>query len=379
MRLRHLLAFLLAADAVASDAQPVRRAARAAVRAVRTRGSDTTAAAPADTAAAQPGGGYVIGRNRYTTLVNGDTREYLVHVPRQYTPSTAVPVVFMLHGTSGDGQRFYDISGWKEVGDANTVLTVYPSSWQHCIFENGQRKNTTKWHVYPANFDYCPGEVPKDDVRFLLQALDELAARFTVDPARIYFVGFSNGGQMSGRMGIDASHRIAAVVSASGFLPAQASFTPQRKLPNLLLLGNLDDRAFGAAAGPMDFDQLFAQNAFIRGMMLTYVNTYGLDTAYVTGGDPATMVTLDTRGLSGEPQNLLHFDLVKDLTHNYPNGRNHPMQGAKRHWEWLRRFTLPGGAAGAPRGNGAPGRGGRPRPLRRLRPDSGGAAGAFPG
>jgi hypothetical protein len=32
----------------------------------------------------------------------------------------ATPVVFMLHGTSGGGEKFYNISGWKEVGTKHT-------------------------------------------------------------------------------------------------------------------------------------------------------------------------------------------------------------------------------------------------------------------
>ena len=51
-------------------------------------------------------GSFVVGKNRFTTVVNGDTREYYVHVPKSYNKSTATPVVFMLHGTSGDGNKF---------------------------------------------------------------------------------------------------------------------------------------------------------------------------------------------------------------------------------------------------------------------------------
>ncbi|OWY22725.1 hypothetical protein C7N43_22635 [Sphingobacteriales bacterium UPWRP_1] len=73
------------------------------------------------------------GKNRFVTNVDGFNREYYVHVPLSYTPNSAIPVVFMLHGTSGDGDKFYNTSWWKEVGEAENILTVFPSSWQHCI------------------------------------------------------------------------------------------------------------------------------------------------------------------------------------------------------------------------------------------------------
>jgi polyhydroxybutyrate depolymerase len=86
--------------------------------------------------------GYVLGKNRFTMQVDGDTREYYVHVPAKYNANTPTPVVFMLHGTSGDGERFYIISGWKEVGEAENILTVYPSSWRCAIAEQNLEKNS---------------------------------------------------------------------------------------------------------------------------------------------------------------------------------------------------------------------------------------------
>lgn len=294
--------------------------------------------------AANNNGSFVIGKNRFTTQVNGDTREYYVHVPKSYNKSMPVPVVFMLHGTSGDGLKFYNISGWKEVGEAENILTVYPSSWRHCIIEDGQRKNTTKWNVYGSSFEYCPGEVPKDDIKFLNQALDELQQKFSVNQKMIYVVGFSNGGQMSARVGVDMSDRIAAVVSDAGFLPPGSTYTPKRLLPVLAQVGTNDDRYMGLSGGsplPMNFDQLFAQSNYFKGEMKAYSATYKLNPKYTTGGDPNKIIFLDAKGVSGDPNNVFRFALIKDLEHMYPNGKNFPVEGAKLNWQWLKQFKLP--------------------------------------
>ena len=87
-----------------------------------------------------PGNQIKYGKNRFITMVDGDEREYYVHVPANYDGKTAVPLVFMLHGTSGDGEKFYNISGWREVGEAENILTVYPSSWRYCIMTMGEKK-----------------------------------------------------------------------------------------------------------------------------------------------------------------------------------------------------------------------------------------------
>ena len=110
---------------------------------------------------------YEIGKNYYTTDIDGDDREYYVHVPTNYNSGIATPVVFMLHGTSGDGEKFYDGSGWKEVGETENILTVFPSSWRYRIIVDGQTGITTKWNSLPAEWTFSPGEIPRDDIKFL--------------------------------------------------------------------------------------------------------------------------------------------------------------------------------------------------------------------
>ena len=290
-------------------------------------------------------GSYVVGKNRFTTQVNGDTREYYVHVPKSYNKSTPIPVVFMLHGSSGDGEKFYNISGWKELGEVENILTVYPSSWHYCIIEDGERKNTTKWNVYPGTFEYCSGQTPRDDIKFLNQVIDELEQKFNVNQKMIYMVGFSNGGQMTGRVGVEMSNRVAAVVEADGTFGAGNTYTPQRLLPNLLQLGTDDDRfipkVFGGAPAPMNFDELFAKSPAMRGIIGTYITTYKLNPKYTTGGDPNKIIWADYKGVSGNPNNVFRFALIKGMTHLYPNGKNFPVPGAELNWKWLKQFKLP--------------------------------------
>lgn len=281
------------------------------------------------------------GKTRVTTVVDGDTREYYVHVPGGSGRTGPLPAVLMLHGSSGDGLRFYESSGWKELGAAEGVITAYPSSWRHCVVDEGRRTRTTKWNVYPGSVEYCAGEVPKDDVKFLGRVIEELVQKQGADPKRVYVVGFSNGGQMAGRAGVELSDRVAAVVSSGGSLRPGERREPKRLLPNLVQIGNRDDRFFGTTAAPMDLERLIAQSPFVKGMLATYAACYGLDLNYTTGGDPGRVLFLDARGTSGQADNVFRFALVKDLRHAYPNGRNHPLEGARLDWQWLKQYRLP--------------------------------------
>lgn len=334
-----LLAIIFALTTISLIAQPTqRRRGQIGEKAREARQNKNETQAPVNNGVIVPG------KNRFTTQVNGDTREYYVHVPKGQNNSAPMPVVFMLHGTSGDGEKFYNISGWKEVGEKENILTVYPSSWRHCIIDDGKKSNTTKWNIYPGSFEYCPGQVPKDDIKFLNQVIDELCAKFSINNKMIYMVGFSNGGQMTARIGVEMSDRVAAVVSSAGMLQPRSTYTPKRLLPNLIQLGTNDDRytvAFGGAPAPMNFDQLLAISPFMKGVLASYAATYKLNPQYTTGGDPNKVIWLDAKGISRDPNNVFRFALMKGMYHVYPNGDNYWLEGAEVNWKWLKQYKLP--------------------------------------
>lgn len=288
---------------------------------------------------------YVIGKNRFTTVIDSDVREYYVHVPRSYDKSTKVPVVFMLHGTSGNGEKFYNISGWKRLGETENIITVFPSSWRHCIVEQGNRKITTKWNVYPGTFEYCKGETPKDDIKFLNTVIDELEDKFNVNKKMIYFVGFSNGGQMTARIGVEMSDRVAAIVSASGILHASTPIKPKRLIPNLFQLGTDDplfmEIFFDGNPAPMDFEKMFQASPKMKDILSVYQQTYQLNPEYQTGGDSNSVIWLEHRSLTRRNQSVFRFNLIKGMKHVYPNGLNFPIYGARDNWNWLKQFELP--------------------------------------
>jgi poly(3-hydroxybutyrate) depolymerase len=127
---------------------------------------------------------YVTGKNVYTTEVDGDAREYIVHVPTGYDPNSATPAVLMLHGGGGSGEGMYSNSGWKEVGESQTILTIFPTALEYC-YTNwlGQTRFATRWHSLNRSV-FCVGQTLKDDVAFLRQLIAELKRNYNVDADR---------------------------------------------------------------------------------------------------------------------------------------------------------------------------------------------------
>ncbi|MBK7009915.1 MAG: prolyl oligopeptidase family serine peptidase [Saprospiraceae bacterium] len=143
---------------------------------------------------------------RVTTNVDNKEREYYVHIPSSYDGNKEVPLVFMLHGTSGDGETFYNSHGWTELSDQEGFLAVFPSSGKYKIIDDGVNKNISKWNTTPdADWAFQPGETGLDDIKFLRKVVDEMKSNYNIDAKRIYLNGFSNGGQMAAKCAIDMS------------------------------------------------------------------------------------------------------------------------------------------------------------------------------
>lgn len=294
---------------------------------------------------------YTVGKNRFTITVDGTEREYYVHVPAGYTNNSATPVVIMCHGGGQTGEQFYNISGWKEVGDSVNILTVFPTALIYCTNEDGVTANMTKWNSFPGGSAICPGVNQKDDVKFIKDMITAIKARFNVDAKRIYMVGFSNGGQFTATCSVEISDILAAAIASGGggAFPRDTTCNPVRLLPSMLMFGNKDEKmikGLGLPAGssvPMGFTELYATYPYLYSAQpKPYINTFRLNTAtYTVSGDTNSVVTADYVGLSGNPNNVFKMVELKGMDHEYPNGLNYPLRGAVYHWAWFKQYSLP--------------------------------------
>ena len=173
------------------------------------------------------------GKHHFAIVVEDDIREYYVHIPQGYDSTVSMPVVLMLHGSGGDGEKFYNISGWVQQGEAENIITVFPSAFKYdCVIDDGIKKhNAEKWTSYDLKL--CNNIKRRDDVKFLTKVIEAVGTKYTIDTGRIYMVGFSNGGEMAARCAIELSDKLAAVVACAGSIPPDTTLGPSRILPVL--------------------------------------------------------------------------------------------------------------------------------------------------
>ncbi len=149
--------------------------------------------------------------------VGGLDRRYLVHVPPGVHGRKPLPVVIMFHGGGGTARGAMRETDWTLKADREGFLAVFPEALPPDPAKPSQfRLNGQIWNDGSGRFHAGRRKTP--DVAFVNAMIDDLAARFNVDPRRVYATGFSNGASMAFRVGIELSTRLAAVAPVAGAL-----------------------------------------------------------------------------------------------------------------------------------------------------------------
>lgn len=308
--------------------------------------------------------------------VGGLLREYIVHEPWVTLGRSARPAVFMLHGTSGDGEQFYYHSGWREKSDSAGMVTVFPTALRHCFYEdditvNGlfdadEIRTPTKWAFgglgNPTWMPLCTSEqlasLPAvaraaadhplaDDIAYFDAMVDDLKSNYAIDAKRLYLTGFSNGGQMAGRLAAERSTVFAAGASAAG--PADRELpSATRPMSYVATVGTVDDRFMGALGGqPLPLTDSGGSALFAYVMVKPFSDVQLLDSAIYTyapvalGQTDISLYAYSTSLATPPAGNSLYVAVIEGLGHQYPNGKNHPVVMADLLWPFFESQVLP--------------------------------------
>lgn len=277
-------------------------------------------------------------QTKYDLSINleGHKREFIVSVPSTMPPAQGYPIVVMLHGSSGDKDVFYNAFGWSELGEKENFITVFPSSLNWCFEEDGIKKNNTKWACGELKEKICPEDSADliDDVLFIKRIVQLIADTLPVNDARIFCSGFSNGSCMTHKMAMDGGDVFSSCAGSAGPLSELDSTYPVKRVPIWFTVGELDDRFFVAP-----YDRL----PYGGDSILAYLNK-SIHRALVCQGLTNTFQKIENTNMKtyifnecqpGEICAPYLFSLIRDLTHQYPNGRNHPIDDPALFWQFF--------------------------------------------
>jgi polyhydroxybutyrate depolymerase len=176
----------------------------------------------------------------------GAQRAMLVHLPAGFDARRSAPLVFLFHGSGGDGARILKQSGLAATADRHGFILAVPDGGIR--FGNG-----FVWNIpgVPNATGALPGPGDADDVAFVLAAVTALAAERCIDPTRVYATGYSGGGRMASLLACLAADRFAAIAPVVGLRAGKpdaadtsradpADCRPSRPMPILSVSGDKD-------------------------------------------------------------------------------------------------------------------------------------------
>ena len=285
------------------------------------------------------------GRTDIYYEVDNVERHVAVHVPMSYDDDKEYPMVFMLHGSGGTGNKFYNISGWVGKAEEEGIIAVFPTAIEYDLIDGSRQ---TKWSSDGLLNQLEPGTQVKDDKVFIQRILDELTSDLNIDEQRIYICGFSNGsGFVKSEIIPNMSDVFAAANVTGGVgIPQTYEISGSRTMPVFNIAGTKDPKIFEKIGDntelPVSGSQIESHD-ILWGQISTFCDMLGLESTYNENSNPPSwnqLIFTEKNDAVGSEEYL--FMMVKDMAHVFPNGSNNPrgVIAVDHLWPWFEQWSL---------------------------------------
>ncbi len=156
-----------------------------------------------DTTAQASETAYPVSGDYFDVISSGEhDRTFKLHIPPGYEQGTLMPLVLVFHGRGSnafDAEIYFQLN---PLANQHGFIVAYPQA----------TGSPTTWEDLPE----AESQSDVDDVQFVEDLIIYLNSHLSIDPQRIFAVGFSNGGGMANRLGCDLSEAIAAIAPVGG-------------------------------------------------------------------------------------------------------------------------------------------------------------------
>lgn len=162
-------------------------------------------------------------------MIGGGRRQLIVHAPpRARGGARPSPLILAFHGAGGSARDLKRFSGLDAAAEREGFVVAYLDAplgnWaEGCGCNNADRLGV-------------------DDLGFVAAVIDALSSEGLVDRARVYAVGYSQGGLFAQRLACEMADRITAVAAVSGLMsaPLAQRCAPSRPVSVLAMHGTRD-------------------------------------------------------------------------------------------------------------------------------------------
>jgi len=146
------------------------------------------ASAPTPAPASDAATGF-IQRKRYQ-----ERSDYTLYIPEDYSQDKPLPLIVALHGGHGHGSEY--IWTWVRPARSRGYAILSPKSWGDT------------WDM----------SLPSMDTRSFLRMFNEVTNEYSIDLARVYLTGLSDGGIFTYILGLEHSHLFRGLAPVAGAL-----------------------------------------------------------------------------------------------------------------------------------------------------------------
>lgn len=175
--------------------------------------------------------------------VDGAKRSYVLHVPVGI--GADVPLVVVLHGSGSSGADEMAAGRWQSKADKEKFIVAAPDALDSYDGVEHERPVTVRGWLR-RNYQALRGrhleqwDGGRNDVRLIASVIDKVSVEWSIDPRRIYIVGFSRGGFMAQKMALEMTDRLAGVAAVAPDGIPDVKKAPTQPLSFLLVVGDQD-------------------------------------------------------------------------------------------------------------------------------------------
>ena len=225
--------------------------------------------------------------------IDGQNRQFRLHVPPTYHSNQPVPLVLNFHGYNSNAAQQENVSQMSAKADQAGFVVAYPEGLG----------DPQTWHVGPR-------EERNADLEFIQELVSNLQGQLSIDPARIYATGISNGAQMANLLGCELSEIFAAIAPVSEGYPPTQECNSSRPVPVVAFHGTSDRL--------IPFEG--------QGRLLLPAHDWAAAWAARNGCDPVPYVSFQNGDVTGETWGNCHEDA--EVTFYTIQGGGHSWPGS---------------------------------------------------
>lgn len=151
---------------------------------------------------------------------------------------TTKPLVIVLHGAGGSGDRYLTGNNWIHEADAGDFIAIAPDGLPaRPRFNANFMSNPRVWNSGQLKSGSARALV--DDVQFIADLIEDAKKRFPVNPKYVFMTGHSNGTGMTFKFASSHPEMLTAIGPALGQC-YDADRPLSKGLPTLYMLGSED-------------------------------------------------------------------------------------------------------------------------------------------